>query len=108
MGISPAPLLAKGWLSKFDNAIRGEVKLYFRYMDDILRDIKKHHIKAKLEEINFLHSVLKFTREQENGSILFLDMRTCHHANILSSTWYTKSTDTGLMMNFHALAPKKI
>ena len=25
----------------------------------------------------------------------------------LSSTWYTKPTDTGLVMNFHALAPKK-
>ena len=26
---------------------------------------------------------------------------------ILSSTWYTKPTDTGLIMNFHALAPKR-
>ena len=25
----------------------------------------------------------------------------------LSSTWYSKPTDTGLIMNFHALAPKK-
>ena len=25
----------------------------------------------------------------------------------LSSTWYTKSTDTGLTMNYHALAPQK-
>ena len=25
----------------------------------------------------------------------------------LSATWYTKSTDTGLTMNFHALAPIK-
>ena len=53
MGSPPAPLLANGWLSKFDNAIGGEAKLYFRYMDDIL------------------------------------------------------STDTGLTMNFHALAPRK-
>ena len=96
MGSPPAPLLANGWLSKFDNAIRGEAKLYFRYMDDILRDIKKHHIKTKLEEINLLHSALKFTCEQEeNGSILFLDMRICRHENILSSTWYTKSTERG-------------
>ena len=27
--------------------------------------------------------------------------------NSLSSTWYTKPTDTGLVMNFHALAPNK-
>ena len=25
----------------------------------------------------------------------------------LSCTWYTKPTDTGLIMNFHALAPKR-
>ena len=27
--------------------------------------------------------------------------------NKLESTWYTKPTDTGLIMNYHALAPKK-
>ena len=53
----PKQYLTNGWLSKLDNAIRGEAKLYFRYMDDILRDIKKHHIKTKLEEINLLGAV---------------------------------------------------
>ena len=34
-------------------------------------------------------------------------MKVIHINNSLSSTWYTKSTDTGLLMNYHALAPMK-
>ena len=34
-------------------------------------------------------------------------MKIERNSTKLSSTWYTKSTDTGLTMNFHALAPKK-
>ena len=34
-------------------------------------------------------------------------MRIIRSENRLSSTWYSKSTDTGLTMNFHALAPTK-
>ena len=41
MGCPPAPFLANGWLSKFDNTISSEAKIYFRYMDDVLGDIKK-------------------------------------------------------------------
>ena len=37
MGSPPAPLVANGWLSKYDNQIKGNAKLYTRYMDDILR-----------------------------------------------------------------------
>ena len=33
-------------------------------------------------------------------------MKILHHTQErLTSTWYTKPTDTGLMMNFHATAP---
>ena len=41
MGSPPAPHLANGWLSQFDSTIKGESKLYFRYMDDILKVEKK-------------------------------------------------------------------
>ena len=30
-----------------------------------------------------------------------------HETGALSSTWYRKPTDTGLIMNYHALAPKR-
>ena len=35
MDSPPAPLLANAWLSKYDSLIRGNAKLYARYMDVI-------------------------------------------------------------------------
>lgn len=108
MGSPPAPLVANGWLSKFDSVIRDNASLFSRYMDDIIREINRSRVKAKLKEINELHPSLKFTIEEEiNGSISFLDMKISRVNGKLSSTWYTKPTDTGLTMNFHSLAPLK-
>ena len=108
MGSPPAPQLANGWMSKFDERIKGNSTLYSRYMDDIIRDIKKNQIDSKLDEINNLHPSPKFTVEREkNSSIPFLDMEIHQTQGRLTSTWHTKPTDTGLMMNFHAMAPVK-
>ena len=108
MGSPSAPSFANGWLSKFDDNIKDNAQLYSRYMDDILRNIKSNQIESKLDEINNVHPNLKFTVEQENNnSIPFLDMKITRSHGKLSSTWYSKSTDTGLTMNFHALAPIK-
>ena len=50
----------------------------------------------------------QFTIErQQEGSIPFLDMQFMNNDCRLSSTWYSKLSDTGLIMNFHALAPKR-
>ena len=77
-------------------------------MDDIVRNIKRLRIDQKLNEINSLHENLKFTIEREiNGKLPFLDMLLMRNGVQLSSTWYNKPTDTGLIMNFHALAPKR-
>ena len=72
---SPAPNFANGWLSRFDPIIQGDSKLYARYMDDILREIKFSQIDIKLEEINQYYQKLHFTieREKEN-QIAFLDI----------------------------------
>ena len=43
MGSPPNPHLANGWMSQFDPVIKGEAKLYFRYMDDILRERATSH-----------------------------------------------------------------
>ena len=109
MGSPPAPHLANAWLSKFDATIRDDAKLFSRYMDDILREVKKSRTEDKLNEINSLHPSLKFTIEEENqNSIAFLDMRIIRERDgSLHSTWFTKKTDTGLMMNYHSLAPIK-
>ena len=108
LGNPPAPLLANGWLSKFDLQVGQNSKLFSRYMDDIIRDIKKVEADQKLAEINTYHPSLKFTMERESdGSIPFLDMKIMNSDGLLSSTWYCKPTDTGITMNFHAMAPTK-
>ena len=84
-------------------------------MDDILKENKAHLCEQKLESINQLHTNLRFTLEREQkqqspvASLPVLDMRILHDHDTgkLSSTWYNKPTDTGLIMNFHALAPKR-
>ncbi len=63
MGSPPAPHLANGWLSQFDDTIKGESKLYERYMDDVLCSVRKSEIDERLTIINGLHDNLKFTCE---------------------------------------------
>ena len=98
--------LANDWLSRYDSVIGQGSKVYYRYMDDIIRDIKKNCIDAKLAEINDLHPSLKFTIERAiEGKIPFLDMLILEINGRLSSTWYNKPTATGFIMNYRTVAP---
>ena len=95
-------------MNQHDGTIKLVAKMYDRYMDDILRPIKKHLVDRKLNEINKLHPNLKFTIEfEQDGKLSFLDMCIVYRGKKLHSTWYTKPSDTELIMNFHALAPRK-
>ena len=106
MGAPPAPHLANIWLSKYDPVIKGDSGFYERYMDDILQSIMENCIEQKLEQINQLHVKLTFTMERETASkIPFLDMLIEQVGRKLSSGWYCKPSDTGLILNFHAQAP---
>lgn len=108
MGSPPAPHLANRWMSIYDPKISENSKLFSRYMDDILREIKRSGIDKKLVEINNLYPNLTFTVETENnGTLPFIDIQLLHQGNQLSSTWYSKPTDTGLLLNYHALAPER-
>ena len=110
MGSPLAPMLANGWLSQFDKKIQGNSKIFFRYMDDILKDIKISECEHTLSMINNFHRNLKFTIEREvDGELPVLDMKIIHYHDTgrLESTWYRKPTDTGLIMNYHSLAPKR-
>ena len=109
MGSPPVPLLANGWLSTYDIRIRGMTQLFARYMYDILRSIKRAEVQEKLAEINSYHLSFKFTIEEENGqaSLPFLDILIYRIGTKLYSTWYSKPTDTGLVMNYHALSPRR-
>ena len=108
MGSSPAPMLANGWLSMFDKRIQGNSRFYARFMDDILMIVKKSMKNRKLTLINKYHPLLKFTMETEqDGKLAFLDMLILHIGDRVECTWYNKPTDTGLVLNFRALAPKR-
>ena len=69
-------------------------------ISDIFRDIKRHDVEDKAVEINELHPSLKFSHNRDNNRynnrIAFLDMLICRPESEVTSTWYTKPTDTGL------------
>ena len=108
MGSPPVPLIANCWMSKFDPILRDNAVFFSRYLDDVVREIKKNSFEDKVKSINNLHPSLKFTYEEEcENRISFLDMRIIHSGNNLSSTWFQKKSHTGLTMNYYALAPTK-
>ena len=77
-------------------------------MDDILRNIKRSLIQSILNELNNIHPALKFTIEcEQNGRLPFLDLLIIRIACRLYSTWYSKHMNTGLIMNYHAFAPRR-
>ena len=79
-------------------------------MGDILTIEMYNEIDDHLTQINSLHPNLKFTVEVENekGELPFLDTKLIHKKDgNLESMWYRKKTDTGLAINYHALAPLK-
>ena len=109
MGSQPAPLLANIWLSKYEPTIGDDAKVFQRYMDDILRSIKRQNIKAKLAEINRLHPNLKFTVEIEtDGKLPYLDMEIIHMDNTLSSTWYVKPSEYWLNHELSFCSPETV
>ena len=84
-----------------------EAKFFKRYVDDIIRSAKSDEIDRILEMANNLHPNLEFTIEKLNeaNEIPFLDMKLRLNQGLLSSSWYQKPTDTGLMLSFRAMAP---
>ena len=109
MGSPPAPHLANGWLSQFDEQIKRDAKVFSRYMDDTIREIKRDRKQSKLAELNNLHPSLKFTMEEEDdsGELAILDMKVINDHGQLHSTWYNKPTDTGLILNYYCMPPKR-
>ena len=56
-------------MAAFDQSIKGDSTFYKRYMDDIIRVIKKNNIESTLERINNLHPKLVFKKETENNEV---------------------------------------
>jgi len=63
---------------------------------------------GKTFKVNWLKSIhcIRITLDKgKDDRLPSLDMSILHHENKLSSTWYVKPSDTGLIMNFHSVAP---
>ena len=85
-----------------------EAKLFSRYMDDIIRSIRKTDVEKLLLKANSLHPNLCFTVEmEEHNEIPFLDMKLKRYLGRVSSSWYRKPTDTSLRLSFRSCAPVK-
>ena len=108
MGSSVGPLLANIFVSRYDSELASFSKFYFRYVDDVIRTLRKGGEKYLLDLANTMHENLKFTLERpdnKNG-IVFLDMQIRRDDDgRLAAQWYRKETDTGVLLNFHSLSP---
>ena len=72
--------------------------MFARYMENIIREIKKED--TKLNKINNLHESIKFTMKNEvNEGLPVLDLKLMNESDSFSSTRYSKPTETGLIMN---------
>ena len=110
MGSPASPVLANLWLSQFEKYFQnGNTKLFKRYVDDILVVMDKGEIDNRMEVINKLHPNLKFTLEleSEQGGLPFLDMCLRKVGDKISSEWYQKPANSGIILNFFALAPSR-
>ena len=94
------------WFCGCTTEIPKRAKIFARYVDDIIRMVKKAVVDTLLKMANSLHRNLEFTIKLESeGALSFLDMKILRHQDSLKTKWFTKPTDTGLMLNFHSLAP---
>ena len=85
------------------------LQLFFRYVDDCLAIFSNHEeIKQFCQEINNIHTNIKFTYElEENGKIPFLDVFIEKRNQSFISSVYRKKTNIGLYTNWKSFIPFK-
>jgi len=113
MGTPLGPTMANFYMSYIENKIFEEkphlkTPVYCRYIDDILLTIDSlaqlEQLKTAFEE----ESVLKFTYEVENSrKISFLDVLITRNTNSVSTSVYTKSTNSGDCLNYNSNCPER-
>ena len=71
--------------------------IFARYVDDIIRSVIHYEIDKVFRTANLLHPSFEFTFEHKvNSELAFLDLLITSSQNKLSTSWYTKPSDTGV------------
>ena len=68
------------WFCGCTTEIAKRAKIFARYVDDVIRTVKKADVDTLLKMANSLHRNLEFTMELESeGALSFLDMNIVRH-----------------------------
>ena len=113
MGNPLAPTMANfflGYLEEhlFKTATLNDPAFYARYVDDIFC-IFRNSIEFKnfFNRLNSLHSSLRFTYEESNSTLPFLDVDVRLSESGSQTCIYRKPTNTNTLLHFDSVAPLK-
>ena len=82
--------------------------IYCRYVDDCFLVIDTFSQLTSLKEYMEEHSVLKFTYEiEQRKQLAFLDVLISRNDNQLTTSIYTKPTNSGECLNYKSLCPQR-
>ena len=116
MGSPLAPILANWFVSKIENSLLEDPsikqpKFYRRYVDDVFAVFQTEEDRdAFFEHLNKAHKNLSFTMETVNtssNSLPFLDVEIGIRGNQFETKVFKKPTNTGVLLNYEAMAPKQ-
>jgi len=111
MGGPLGPTLANFFLAHIEGRlfeVPYKPNVYVRYVDDIFAVFSSVSDKiAFFDHLNKQHPNLKFTCEDAEGNLPFLDVNVNIENGTLCTTVYRKKTHTGVLLNFSAMAPIK-
>ena len=116
MGSPLAPILANWFVAKLENLILtnqsiNQPKFYRRYVDDIFAVFRTSEDRdIFFKHLNEVHNSLSFTMENVNTSsksLPFLDVEISIKNESFQTNVYKKPTNTGVLINYEAMAPKR-
>lgn len=85
------------------------IKFISKYVDDLFAVIKQDDEEIIMKTLNAYHNKINFTIEKENNQKLpYLDMQIIKDNERLKTNWYTKSTASGRLINYHSTQPTQM
>jgi len=80
---------------------------YYRYVDDIFMIIPEAKLDGVLKTFNEYHPRLKFTYEESNNTLNFLNTSVMREDDKLITNWFRKPIYSGRYINFFSCHPKQ-